>query len=166
MAVVVLAGLWAHVVVRRRIPPVRRCIQCGAPFCSKCQVTVREKEYCRPCGAVFRSQEGVTAFVRIRRQQEGEEWARRERLRSGLLGSVLPGGSDLYRGRTLVGLLLVLPAIWLALEGGLLDAWMPSFRFATPLPGVIRLTITLMILLILFGISIRRGWSKPRPVPR
>jgi tetratricopeptide (TPR) repeat protein len=166
VAVAVLTALWAHVVARRRIPPVRRCIQCGAPFCSKCQMTVKEKEYCRPCGAVFRSREGVAAFVRIRRQQEGEEWARRERLRSGLWGSVLPGGSDLYRGRTLVGLLLVLPAIWLALEGGLLDAWMPSFRFATPLPGGMRLTITLVILPMLFGLSIRRGWSKPRPVPR
>ena len=166
VAMLLLAAFWVHVAIRSRIPPVRRCIQCGAPFCSKCQVTLKEKEYCRPCASVFRSREGVAAFVRIRRQQEGENWARRERMRSGLLGSVLPGGSDLYRGRTLIGLLLALPAIWLALEGGLLDAWTPSFRFATLLPGAMRVTIVLGILLILFGISIRRGWSKPRPLPR
>jgi tetratricopeptide (TPR) repeat protein len=166
VAILVLAAFWVHVAIRRRIPPVRRCIQCGTPFCSKCQVTVKEKEYCRSCASVFRSREGVAAFVRIRRQQEGEDWARRERVRSGLLGSLLPGGSDLYRGRTLIGLLLALPAIWLVLEGGLLDALTPSFRFATLLPGGMRLIIALGILLVLFGISIRRGWSKPRPLPR
>ena len=166
VAGVVLVLFWAHVAVRRRIPPVRRCIQCGTPFCSKCQVTVKEKEYCRPCAGVFRSREGVAAFVRIRRQQEGEDWARRERLRSGVLGSLVPGGSDLYRGRTLIGLLLVVPALWLALEGGLLDAWAPSIRFATLLPGPMRATIAVLLLLVLFAVSIRRGWSKPRPVPR
>jgi hypothetical protein len=166
VAIVVLAGFWMHVVIRSRIPPVRRCIQCGTPFCSKCQMTVKEKEYCRTCASVFRSREGVAAFVRIRRQQEGEDWARRERVRSGLLGTVLPGGSDLYRGRTLVGLLLALPAIWLVLEGGVLDAWAPSFRFETLLPVGMRVLIVLGILVILFGISIRRGWSTPRPVPR
>jgi len=166
VAILVLAAFWMHVVIRSRFPPVRRCIQCGTPFCSKCQVMVKEKEYCRSCASVFRSREGVAAFVRIRRQQEGEDWARRERVRSGLLGSLLPGGSDLYRGRTLIGLLLALPAIWLVLEGGLLDAWTPSFRFATLLPGGMRVIIVLGILLVLFGISIRRGWSKPRPLPR
>jgi hypothetical protein len=166
VAVAMLVAFWAHVVVRRRIPPVRRCIQCGAPFCSKCQVTAREREYCRPCGAVFRSREGVAAFVRIRRQQEGEDWVRRERLHSGLLGSLLPGGSDLYRGRTLVGLLLALAAIWLALEGGLLDVWMPSFRLPTPMPAELRLRIVPVMLLLLFGISIRRGWSTVRSVSR
>lgn len=166
VAILVLAAFWMHVAIRSRFPPVRRCIQCGTPFCSKCQVMVKEKEYCRSCASVFRSREGVAAFVRIRRQQEGEEWARRERVRCGLLGSLVPGGSDLYRGRTLIGLLLALPAIWLVLEGGLLDAWTPSFRFATLLPGGMRVIIVLGILLVLFGISIRRGWSKPRPLPR
>jgi tetratricopeptide (TPR) repeat protein len=166
VAILVLAAFWTRVALRSRIPPVRRCIQCGTPFCSRCQVTLKEKEYCRSCASVFRSREGVAAFVRIRRQQEGEDWARRERVRAGLLGTLLPGGSDLYRGRPLVGLLLALPAIWLILEGGLLDAWTPSFRFATLLPGGMRVIVALGILLILYGISTRRGWTTPRPLPR
>ncbi len=158
VAALLLVLFWAHVMLRGRRPPVRRCVQCGTPFCRKCQTNPKEKEYCGPCAAVFRQREGVAAFVRVRRLREGEEWLRQERTRVGILGSVVPGGSDLYRGRTLRGLLLCLPAVWLLTEGMALDLWTPSFRFASPLPSPIRWAVAVLLILGLYLCSVRRSW--------
>jgi tetratricopeptide (TPR) repeat protein len=160
-AVASLLLLWTHVILRGRTSPVRRCQQCRAVFCGKCQSDPREKEYCAPCAAVFRQRERVAAFVKVRRIREGEEWLQGERLRIGLLGSLVPGGSDLYRGRVIRGLLLVLFAAWLLVEGIVLDLVTPSLRFASPLPGPIRWTAVLLLLLMLCAYSIHRSWNTP-----
>jgi tetratricopeptide (TPR) repeat protein len=153
---------WTHVALRGRMPAVRRCRQCGAPFCPRCQKSPKEKEYCQPCATVFRPrQAGVAAFVKVRRIREGEEWARHERTRIGVLGSLLPGGSDLYRGQVIWGLCLALPAIWLMLEGGLLDLLTPSLRFLVPLPGSMRWGGAILLLLGLYAWSLRRSWRPP-----
>lgn len=160
VAVLLLILFWTHVTLRGRTPPVRRCQQCGAPFCGKCQTHPKEKEYCSRCAAVFRQREGVTAFVRGRRIREAEEWQRQERARLGILGSVVPGGSDLYGGHLVRGLLLCLPAVWLLAEAFALDLLTPSFRFASPLPGPIRYTVAILLLLALYLFSVRRSWGR------
>jgi tetratricopeptide (TPR) repeat protein len=164
-AVVSLILFWGHAILRGRIPPVRRCQQCGTAFCGKCQSNPQEKDYCGPCAAVFRQREGVTAFVKVRRIRLGEEWSRQERARITVLGSVLPGGSDLYKGRGIRGLLLCVAAIWLLVEGLVLDLLTPSFRFPWPLPGPVRRTAVLLMLLALYAYSIRRSWGKPAVEP-
>lgn len=158
---VLLVLFWTHGRLRGGMPPVRRCHQCGTPFCGKCQPNPKEKEYCAPCAAVFRQRDGVTAFVRGRRIREGEEWLRRERARIGILGSVVPGGGDLYRGRLVRGILLCVPAVWLLAEGFVLDRLMPSFRFASPLPSPIRYTAAFILLGALYLYSVQRSWRRP-----
>jgi hypothetical protein len=103
----------------------------------------------------------VAAFLRVRRIREGEDWARRERTRIGILGSLLPGGSDLYRGRVLWGLALAVPAVWLFLEGLLLDRLTPALRFLSPLPAPVRWAAAILPLLGLYAWSMRRGWRRP-----
>jgi hypothetical protein len=152
---------WTHAVLRGRTPPVRRCLQCGTPFCPRCQVSLRDKEYCTPCATVFRPRgAGVAAVVKVRRIREGEEWARQEHARIGFLGSILPGGSDLYRGRLIWGLGLALPAVWLLLDGLLLDLLTPTFRFVSPLPGLLRWTVAILPLLGLYAWSMQRSWRQ------
>ena len=153
---------WTHAALRGRTPPVRRCLQCGTPFCPRCRMSPKEKEYCTPCATVFRPREGgVAAFVKVRRIREGEEWARQERARIGILGSILPGGSDLYRGRVIWGLGLALPAVWLLLDGLLLDLLTPTFRFVSPLSGPVRWTVAILPLLGLYAWSMQRSWRQP-----
>jgi hypothetical protein len=151
---------WGHVRLRGRTPPVRRCRQCRATFCAKCQPIPKEKEYCSACAAAFRQREGVAAFVKVRRIREGEEWLRREALRIGVVGSLVPGGGDLYEGRVVRGLLLCLSAVWLLLEGLVLDILTPSFRFALPLQGPLRSAVVLLLLLSLSAYSWQRSWSR------
>jgi len=103
----------------------------------------------------------VAAFVKVRRIREGEEWARQERARIGILGSILPGGSDLYRGHVIWGLGLALPAVWLLLDGLLLDLLTPTFRFVSPLPGPVRWTVAIFPLLGLYAWSMQRSWRQP-----
>jgi tetratricopeptide (TPR) repeat protein len=160
-AVILLILFWTHVMLRGRTPPVRRCYQCGTPFCGRCQTNPKEKEYCGPCAAVFRHREGVAAFVRGLRIREGEVWMRREHARVGILGSVVPGGGDLYGGRVALGLLLCLPAVWLLAEGFVLEHLIPSFRFTSPLPGPIRHPVTILLLLALYLYSAYRSWRRP-----
>jgi hypothetical protein len=92
--------------------------------------------------------------------REAEEWQRQERARLGILGSVVPGGSDLYGGHLVRGLLLCLPAVWLLAEAFALDLLTPSFRFASPLPGPIRYTVAILLLLALYLFSVRRSWGR------
>jgi len=158
-AVALLILFWSRVILRARTPPVRRCPQCRAVFCGKCQSDAREKEYCRACAAVFRQREGVAAFVKLRRLREGEEWLRQEQFRIGILGSIVPGGSDLYQGRVIAGFLLALPAVWLLFEGIVMDLLAPSLRFASPLPGPVRWAAALVLFVILCAYSMRRSWS-------
>jgi hypothetical protein len=103
----------------------------------------------------------VAAFVKVRRIREGEEWARQERTRIGILGSILPGGNDLYRGRVIWGLVLALPAVWLLLEGLVLDVLTPLFRFLVPIPGPLRWTAAALLLLGLYACSVQRTWRLP-----
>jgi hypothetical protein len=103
----------------------------------------------------------VAAVVKVRRIREGEEWARQEHARIGILGSILPGGSDLYRGRVIWGLGLALPAVWLLLDGLLLDLLTPTLRFVSPLPGPLRWTVAILPLLGLYALSIQRSWRQP-----
>jgi hypothetical protein len=103
----------------------------------------------------------VAAVVKVRRIREGEEWARQEHARSGILGRSLPGGSDLYRGRVIWGLGLALPAVWLLLDGLLLDLLTPTYRFVSPLPGPLRWTVAILPLLGLYALSIQRSWRQP-----
>ncbi len=162
VAVLLVILFWTHVTMRGRMPPVRRCHHCGTPFCIRCQKNPKEKEYCAPCATVLRPREGgVAAFVKVRRIREGEDWARQERTRIGILGSILPGGSDLYRGRVFWGLALALPAAWLLLEGLLLDRLTPAFRFLLPLPGPVRWTVAILLLLSLYAWSMQRSWRRP-----
>jgi len=163
VAVLFLVVFWVHVALRERTMPVRRCRQCGTPFCGKCQSNPKEKEYCGPCATVFRQRDGVAAFVRVRRLREVEEWVRKERTRTRLLGGVLPGGSDLYKGRVITGLLLCVPAVWLLMEGFVLDVLTPSLRFSSALPGPLRATLVLAVLAVLYACSVQRGW---RRIPR
>jgi tetratricopeptide (TPR) repeat protein len=156
----VLVLFWGRVMWRGGTPGVRRCQQCGMVYCGKCHSNPKEKEYCGPCASVLRQREGVAAFSRIRRIREGEEWLRRERARVGILGSLVPGGSDLYKGRVILGLLLCLPAIWLLIEGVVLDLVTPSFRFTTPLPGPVRWTLALAPVFLLYVYSMRRSWGR------
>ena len=158
---ILLVLFWTHVALRGGTPPVRRCHQCGTPFCGRCQTTQKEEEYCAPCAAVFRHRDGVTALVRGRRIREGEEWLRRERVRIGILGSVVPGGGDLYGGRLIRGILLCVAGVWLLAEGFLLDRLTPSFRFASPVPGPIRYTAAFLLLVALYLTSVHRSWGRP-----
>ena len=91
--------------------------------------------------------------------REGEEWLRGERIRTGILGGIIPGGGDLYAGRLMRGLLLCVPAVWLLAEGFLLDVLTPSLRFASLVPAPIRYTGMLLLLLMLFLFSIQRSWG-------
>ncbi len=158
VALALLVLFWFYGTLRGRSSPVRRCQQCGEAFCRRCQPHPKEKDYCSPCAAAFRPREGVAAFVRARRMRAGEDWARRERIRVRLLGNLVPGGRDLYRGHLIRGLLLCLPAVWLLLEGLLLDVLTPTFRFAVPLPGQVRWAGVLVLLAALYAWSVwRRG---------
>lgn len=158
---VLLLLFWTYVTLRGGMPPVRRCHQCGRPFCGRCQPNPKEKEYCSPCAAVFRQRDGVTAFVRGRRIREGEEWLRRKHACIGILGSVVPGGGDLYGGHLVRGMLLCMLAVWLLAEGFVLDRLTPSFRFVSPLPSPIRYTAAVLLLVVLYLYSVHRSWRRP-----
>jgi len=161
-----LSLFWGHVLLRGWGSPVRRCHQCRTAFCAQCQPNLREREHCRACLALFRQREAVAAFVKLRHIREGEEWLRKEHLRAAALGTVVPGGSDIYRGHMIRGLLVCLPAAWLTVWGLGLDLLTPSFRFSLPIPEPLGWTATLLLLALVYGVSIHRAWSGPTALAR
>ena len=162
-AVLLVIAFWVYVPLRERRMPARRCEQCGTPFCSKCQFNPKERACCASCAAVCRQREGVAAFVRTRRLREVEEWGRKERMRARILGVVLPGGSDLYQGRVLIGVLLFGATAWLFIEGVVLDTVTPSLRFSPSIPVPFRVAAVLVPLAVLYGYSL---WRSRRKISR
>ncbi len=162
----VAAGLllifWGYRFARRESLPARHCEECGRIFCGTCRTSAKERRYCPRC-AGSGQREGVAAVVRTRRLRETEEWLAREQTRTEVLGTLLPGGSDLYSGRLLPGFLLCLAGVWIALEGLLLPALTPSLRLPSPLPWTIRWLAALAVLSGLYFVSRRRCRQKPEP---
>jgi len=62
---------------------------------------------------------------------------------------------------TLAGLALALAAVWLLLEGLVLDLLTPTFRFLVPIPGPVRWTVAVLLLLGLYAWSMQRSWRQP-----
>jgi hypothetical protein len=59
------------------------------------------------------------------------------------------------------GFALALPAVWLLLEGLVLDFLTPTFRFLVPIPGPVRWTVAVLLLLGLYACSMQRSWRHP-----
>jgi tetratricopeptide (TPR) repeat protein len=148
-----LAGCFGLAISARRRTPARRCIRCGNPFCGHCKSSVEGHEYCTQCLHLFVKRDGLAPGTKQRKLYEVERHecaTRRLRLVAGLL---LPGASDVLRGRAFRGVALLLPwfaalvaalpsvtslvgtSVGLDLVGGLLRAAreVPSIYAAQPL---------------------------------
>ena len=99
--------------------PARRCIRCGRPFCPACKSHREAHEYCSQCVHLFVLGDGLAPQTKMRKMYEVERHDRRTRRMRRLASLVLPGSSQLLRGRTAAGVFLLV--IWLAA----LIAWQP-----------------------------------------
>lgn len=102
------AGAW-----RLRRGAAVECSRCGRVFCARCQSGGRG-ELCSQCQNIFVRREGIDARVRVQKMGEIKAWRRRRRLRHIACAVAVPGGGHLSAGRFLPGLLLLLPASFLA----------------------------------------------------
>jgi tetratricopeptide (TPR) repeat protein len=89
------------------------CVRCGREFCPRCQMG-RRGELCSPCHHIFVKKEGVDARVRVQKMGEIKAWRHRERLRHLACAALAPGGGHLAAGKFRTGVLLLLPAAFLA----------------------------------------------------
>ena len=94
----------------RSSKPARRCIRCGRPFCWRCKSAREGQEYCSQCLHLYVLRDGLAPETKSKKLFEVERHecgTRRIRL---LAAALLPGAPQLLRGKTGVGLLLLL--IW------------------------------------------------------
>ena len=102
------AGAW-----RLRRGAAVECRRCGRVFCARCQ-SGGLGEICSQCHTIFVRREGVDARVRVQKMSEIKSWRRLRRVRHIVCAAAVPGGGHLSAGRFLPGLLLLLPASFLA----------------------------------------------------
>jgi tetratricopeptide (TPR) repeat protein len=110
ISVVSLLGILAcytMLIVSRGKESARRCIRCGRPFCHHCKSARDAKEYCSQCLHLFVLGDGLEPGTKQRKLFEVERYEKRwKRLRK-LSSIVLPGAGQLLRGKTALGLLLI-----------------------------------------------------------
>ncbi|HEY7677097.1 MAG TPA: hypothetical protein VIG69_08490 [Candidatus Methylomirabilis sp.] len=151
----ILLAFWGMARWGARVAQARACRQCGQVFCSRCQASLPAGPLCAPCAAVVHLRQGIGATLKIQRRWEVERFQERRRRTANIL-ALLPGAGHLYLGRTLSGLFLLLPALFLLSQlvvGRLF--WRPP-----PLPPemswLLGLATGVPLLLILCGVSALR----------
>ena len=113
-AICLLALLGCAVIstVLRSSNPARRCIRCGRPFCKRCKSGGEGQEYCSQCLHLYVLRDGLAPETKSKKLFEIERYEcgmRRIRL---LAAALLPGAPQLLRGKTGLGLLLLV--LWFA----------------------------------------------------
>ena len=108
LAVFVVVAL---VVRRWRGPKAQtvHCARCGAAFCHYCQLAQTTGGLCSQCFHLFVVRDGVSGPARNRKMTEVQRAETRRRWVFRVLSVLAPGAGHLYAGRTVVGLLLLLP---------------------------------------------------------
>jgi tetratricopeptide (TPR) repeat protein len=89
------------------------CQRCGRVFCPRCQPG-RRGTLCSQCHHIFVKKEGVDARVRVQKMGDIKAWSRLQRLRHIACAVIAPGGGHLSDDRFWPGVLLLLPASFLA----------------------------------------------------
>ena len=101
-------GLW-----RLKRGVAAECRRCGRIFCVRCQRGQRGA-LCSQCHHIFVKKEGVDARVRVQKMGDIKAWGRLRRLRHIACAVCAPGGGHLSDERFWPGLLLLLPASFIA----------------------------------------------------
>jgi tetratricopeptide (TPR) repeat protein len=152
----ILLAFWGMARWGARLAQARACQQCGKVFCPRCQATMPAGPLCASCAAVVHLREGIGASLKIQRRWEVEQFQERRRRTVSIL-ALFPGAGHLYLGRTLGGLLLLLPALFL------LSQIVVGHLFWRPLPlppemsWLLSVATEVPLLLILCGISVLRA---------
>ena len=116
ISVVSLLGIiacYAMLLLRRGKVSARRCIRCGRAFCHHCKSSRDDaKEYCSQCMHLFVLGDGLEPGTKQRKLFEVERYEKRwKRLRI-LFSVVLPGAGQMLKGKTGLGLVLIV--VWIA----------------------------------------------------
>jgi hypothetical protein len=125
LPLILLAACVLAAVATRAVTPARSCIRCGRAFCRFCKSGREAREYCSQCVHLFVLGDGLAPANKSRKLYEVERHERRTRRVASLASAVVPGSSQVLRGRTAIGVAFVL--LWLL---GLI-AWKPSLVVAT-----------------------------------
>jgi tetratricopeptide (TPR) repeat protein len=129
-----LAGvLWA---LRRKSGVAGSCIKCGRTFCKRCKSAHESATYCTQCIHIYLKRDGVSLDTKRKKLEEVKGFQARSLGARKLLGTFLPGSSQIINGSTIAGagaLLLFLLFVSLAILIGRLAPLGPSldvFRLA------------------------------------
>ncbi|HSN67664.1 MAG TPA: tetratricopeptide repeat protein, partial [Thermoanaerobaculia bacterium] len=132
-ALVLAVVLWF---ARRRSGIAGSCIKCGRTFCPRCKSARESMTYCTQCIHIYLKRDGVSLDTKRKKLEEVHGFQGRSLGIRKLLGTFLPGTSQVINGSTFAGvgaLLLFLIFVSLAILIGRLAPLGPSlniFRLA------------------------------------
>jgi tetratricopeptide (TPR) repeat protein len=136
------------------IAPLRKkthaqaCSKCGKAFCKRCHPGPREYGLCTQCLHIFVKRDGVSPVSRKEKLDEIEVYSRRQNILVRLLSLILPGSSSFYHNRTLFGILILLPWVFL-LVSLLFNARLSHLTLTEPSDGTAVLTPLYIVFLAL-----------------
>ncbi len=106
LAALVLAGLlWF---VRRKTGLAGSCIKCGRTFCPRCKSARESATYCTQCIHIYLKRDGVSLDTKRKKLEEVHGFQGRSIGVRKLLGTLLPGSSQMIVGSTFAGLAALL----------------------------------------------------------
>lgn len=117
--------------LRRRTGLAGSCIKCGRTFCPRCKSARESATYCTQCIHIYLKRDGVSLDTKRKKLDEVHGFQGRSLGARKLLGSLLPGSSQIIMGATFAGvgaLLLFLMFVSLAILIGRLAPLGPSLQ--------------------------------------
>ena len=136
------------------IAPVRKkthaqaCTKCGKAFCKRCHPGPREYGLCTQCLHIFVKRDGVSPISRKEKLDEIEGYSRRQNILIRLFSLLLPGSSSFYHDRTLFGILILVPWVFLVVSL-LFNLRFAHWSFSEP-PEASAILTPLYIVLLVF----------------
>lgn len=137
-----------------------RCRKCGAILCNRCERDLVVGQICSQCyGSLLKLAE-LDVKERVARILSMYDQQKRRRDIMKILSFILPGSSQIYAGKILLGLLMLWPFLFCALFPFISAFFFPGSRLISH--GVVSLGMILLALIIysLSNIVTRRGITK------
>ena len=121
LALLFLGAAVSRILKNEKRVIAKECAKCGKAFCKKCQPNTKISGFCIQCLHIFVRKDGVSPASRKEKMEEIEKHSRRQRIFLRLSSFVVPGMASLLQNRTVKGMLLLLP--WLFLVSVLGYTW-------------------------------------------
>jgi tetratricopeptide (TPR) repeat protein len=156
----VLFALLVLAVVIRRGSVAHACEKCGHASCGRCHISLRRREICGPCFAMFESSGPIEPRLRVQKELAIRRYQRRRINVERVLAAIFMGSGHVLRGQAIRGLVFLL-LFWFVLFQVLI--WGDLLKPIQPVEAalsVVRIVVLAVVFVLAYVTSVVDFWRR------